>query len=245
MSPAADNRTVTIATTSGAMPVYDAEPDGEPRGGVVVIQEAFGVTPHIEDVARRFASAGYRAVAPHLFYRTGDPALTYDNLEGIWPHLKELKADQVLDDVDAVLGYLEDTAGLAPARCAVIGFCMGGSVTALSAAKRRLGAAVSFYGGGVQEGRFGIRPLLELAPGFQTPWLGLYGGQDEGIPVDQAEALRAAAKQSSVPSDLVVYPDAGHGFHCNDRASSYHEASANDAWMRTLDWLGEHIPLAR
>jgi carboxymethylenebutenolidase len=211
---------------------------------VIVIQEAFGVTPHIEEVARRFASAGYRAVAPHLFYRTGDPALSYDNLEEIWPHLKELRGDQILDDIDAALGYLEDAAGLATARVAVVGFCMGGSVTALSAAKRRFGAAVSFYGGGVQEGRFGMPPLLELAPGFQTPWLGLYGGQDEGIPVAQAEALRDAAKQASVPTDLVVYPDAGHGFHCTDRAKSYHEASAQDAWTRTLAWLGEHLPMA-
>ena len=119
-------------------------------------------------------------------------------------------------------------------------------MTALSAAKRRLGAAVSFYGGGVREGRFGMPPLLRLlAPTFQTPWLGLYGGQDEGIPIEQAEALREAAKQSSVPSDLVIYPDAGHGFHCNDRAKSYHQASATDAWTRTLDWFGEHIPMVR
>jgi carboxymethylenebutenolidase len=234
--------TVQIATTSGGMAAYDARPAGAPVGGVIVIQEAFGVTPHIEDVARRFAAAGYRTVAPHLFYRTGDPVLSYDNLEEIWPHLKELRADAILDDLDAALSYLEDTAGLASARVAVVGFCMGGSVTALAAARRRVGAAVSFYGGGVAEGRFGMPPLLELAQGFVTPWLGLYGGQDEGIPVEQAEALRDAAKQAAVSTDLVLYPEAAHGFHCDARAKSYHQPSAKDAWQRTIGWLGEHLP---
>jgi carboxymethylenebutenolidase len=245
MDAAVDGRTVNVATSSGDMAVYDARPTGETRGGVIVIQEAFGVTSHIEEVTRRFAAAGYRAVAPHLFYRTGDPALSYDNLDDIWPHLKELRGDQILEDVDAALGYLEDAAGIAPASVAIVGFCMGGTVTALTAAKRQLGAAVSFYGGGVAEGRFGMPPLVEIAPTFQTPWLGLYGGQDEGIPVEQAEALREAAKLSSVPTDLVVYPDAGHGFHCNERPKSFHEASAKDGWHRTLAWFDEHLPARR
>src|SRR4051812_20500470 len=109
-SMAPTTRTVTIATASGGMRAYDARPDGAPIGGVVVIQEAFGVNDHIEDVPRRFASAGYRAVAPHIYYRTGDPKLSYDDREGIWEHMKAMTADHLLDDVDASLGYLEDAA---------------------------------------------------------------------------------------------------------------------------------------
>jgi carboxymethylenebutenolidase len=103
---------------------------------------------------------------------------------------------------------------------------MGGSVTFLAAARRTLGAGVTFYGGGVGEGRFGMPPLVEMAPGLQTPWLGLYGDEDQGIPVDQVEALRQAAATAPVPTEIVRYADAGHGFHCDARPDSFHEASA-------------------
>jgi carboxymethylenebutenolidase len=236
--------TIRVETGDGAMAVYDARPDGPPIGGVIVIQEAFGVNDHIEDVARRFADAGYRAVAPHLYHRTGDPAISYTELEEIWPHMKALTELGLVADLDAAIGYLEDAGGVAPAQIGVVGFCMGGSVTMLAAVRRHLGAAVSFYGGGVIEGRFGMPPLVELAPGLATPWLGLYGGKDEGIPVDQADALRAAAKQSAVPNDLVVYPEAGHGFHCDQRPAGFHPAAAEDAWVKTLAWFDEHLPRA-
>jgi len=198
------------------------------------------VTDHIEDVTRRFAAAGYRAVAPHLFYRTGDPALSYSDREQIWSQLQALTMPGLLDDIDATLGYLED-AGFPAARTGIVGFCMGGSVTFLAASQRALGAAVSFYGGGVAEGRFGMPPLIELAPSLQSPWLGLYGEQDQGIPVDQVEALEKAVAGATVATELVRYPEAGHGFHCDARPDSYHEASAKDAWSRTLAWFQEHL----
>jgi carboxymethylenebutenolidase len=118
---------------------------------------------------------------------------------------------------------------------------MGGSVTFLAAARRTLGAAVTFYGGGVGEGRFGMPPLVEMAPGLRTPWLGLFGDKDQSIPVDQVEALRGAAAQASVPTEIVRYAEAGHGFHCDARPDSYHEFSARDAWRRTLDWFDRHL----
>ena len=114
---------------------------------------------------------------------------------------------------------------------------MGGTVALVVGVERSLGAAVSFYGGGVRQGRFGFPPLLELAPRLQSPWLGLYGGQDPGIPVEDAEALREAAATAPVPTDLIVYPNGQHGFHCNDRPDNYDEASAKDAWSRTLTFL--------
>jgi carboxymethylenebutenolidase len=222
------------------MPAYDARPDGEPIGGVVVVQEAFGVNDHIEDVTRRFADAGYRAIAPHLFHRSGDATIPYDELEKVMQHMAALVAEDILADIDASVAYLGDS-GLESARVGIVGFCMGGSVTAYVAERRRLGAAVSFYGGGVSQGRFGMPPLVQLAPGFQTPWLGLYGGEDQGIPVEDAEALRAAAGRSPVPTDLVLYADAGHGFHCDQRPESYNAAAAADGWERTLSWFAEHL----
>lgn len=99
---------------------------------------------------------------------------------------------------------------------------------------------MTFYGGGVSQGRFGMPPLVELAAELKTPWLGLFGDADQSIPVDDVEALRAAVAAAPVATEIVRYPDADHGFHCDAR-SSYHEASAKDGWQRTLDWFGSHL----
>ncbi|MGH9016482.1 MAG: dienelactone hydrolase family protein [Acidimicrobiales bacterium] len=232
--------TVTLSSGGGDMAVYEAEPDGEVRGGVLVLQEAFGVNDHIEDVTRRFARAGYRAVAPHLFHRSGDEHLDYGNFEKIMPHMQALSEKGLLEDVDACLAHLA-AAGLPAGRVGVVGFCMGGSVTFLVAARRVVGAAVTFYGGGVAEGRFGMAPLVEMAPSLQAPWLGLFGDQDQGIPVDQVEALRAAAAAAPVPTEIARYAEAGHGFHCDARPDSYNQDAAEDGWRRTLAWFAEYL----
>ncbi len=230
---------VTVSTPDGPMALTVALPVEDTIGGVVVVQEAFGVNPHIEDVAGRFASAGYLAVAPHLFHRTGDPVVGYGEYAQLAPHMQALTERGLLDDVDAALVHLAQ-AGVTPERTGIVGFCMGGTVTFLTAVRRTLGAAVTFYGGGVGQGRFGLPPLIELAPGLSTPWLGLYGDKDPSIPVADVEALRAAAARASVPNEVVRYPDAGHGFHCDVRPD-YHRASATDAWARALAWFDRHL----
>ena len=232
-------RTVSVDVAGTAMDLYEVEPEGAAKGAVIVVQEAFGITDHIKDVCQRFAAAGYRAVAPHVFHRSGDPVLGYDEMDKVIPHIMELKADDLLADVDATITYLAQ-AGFGPTRIGTVGFCMGGSVVFLVAARRSLGAAVTFYGGGVSQGRFGMPPLVELAPELKTPWLGLYGDSDQSIPVDDVEALRAAVAAAPVPTEIVRYADADHGFHCDAR-SSYHESSAKDGWRRTLEWLGSHL----
>ena len=214
------------------------QPEERPKGGVIVLQEAFGVNDHIEDVCRRFAAEGWLAVAPHLFHRAGDPKLAYDISQAM-PYMEQLKADEILADVDTALRYL-DVEGFAPAMVGVVGFCMGGTVALVTAARRPIGAAVSFYGGGVAEGRFGFPPLIEEAAGLQAPWLGLYGDLDQHIPVDDVEKLRQAAQSAPVETELIRYPDAEHGFHCDARGS-YHPESAQDAWRRTLAWFDRHV----
>ncbi len=232
-------RTVSVDVAGTPMDLYEVESEGAASGAVIVVQEAFGITDHIEDVCRRFAAAGYRAVAPHVFHRTGDPVIGYDEMEKVMPHIMELKADDLLADIDATIGYVGQ-AGFEPAQIGIVGFCMGGSVVFLAAARRSLGAGVTFYGGGVSQGRFGMPPLVELAAELKTPWLGLFGDNDQSIPVDDVEALRAAVATAPVATEIVRYPDVDHGFHCDAR-SSYHEASATDGWRRTLEWLGSHL----
>ena len=235
----ASTERVTVSTPDGPMALTVARPTGEPRHGVVLVQEAFGVNGHIEDVAGRLAGAGYLTVAPHLYHRTGDPVVGYTEYDKLMPHMQGLTEQGILDDVDAALGYLAEQ-GVEPARAGIVGFCMGGTVAFLTAVRRPIGAAVTFYGGGVGQGRFGLPPLIELAPGLGVPWLGLYGDEDKGIPVADVEALRAAADQAPVPTEVVRYPGAGHGFHCDVRPD-YDEASAADAWARTLAWFAEHL----
>jgi carboxymethylenebutenolidase len=224
---------------TGATPLSIHHPDHDAAGGVVVIQEAFGVTEHIEDVCERLARVGWLAVAPHLFHRTGDPVLSYGDLDPVMPHVRALTADGILADVDAALGYIED-AGLPPEAAGIVGFCMGGSVALATAARRDIGAAVTFYGGGVSQGRFGFPPLVELAPELRAPWLGLFGDLDKGIAVEDVESLRDAAATAEVPSDVVRYAEAEHGFH-RDGSPTYNEAAALDAWHRTLDWFARHL----
>lgn len=234
--------TLSVSTTDGEMGLYEAGPDGPARAAVVVIQEAFGVNGHIEDVTRRFAAEGYLAVAPHLFHRSGDPVLDYESFEKVMPHMGALSEAGLLTDLDATFAHLA-AKGFEEARIGIVGFCMGGTVSFLAAVRHALGAAVTFYGGGIAEGRFGMPPLVEMAPSLQTPWLGLYGDTDQSIPVEQVESLRRAAAEASVPTEIVRYPEAGHGFHCDAR-DSYHQPSAADAWQRTLTWFERYLTTA-
>jgi carboxymethylenebutenolidase len=220
-------------------PIFEAAENGTPKGAVVVVQEAFGINDHIKDVAQRFAAEGYRAVAPHLFHREGDSTVSYEDMETAMRLVRGLTLEGITEDLNAAHAHLHED-GFEDGRIAVVGFCMGGAVAFIEAHDRTLGAAVTFYGGGIAEGRFGAPALLDLAPELKTPWLGCYGDQDHGIPVEQVEQLREAAAKAPVDTEIVRYPDAGHGFHCDAR-SAYHEPSARDAWSRTLAWLDEHL----
>jgi len=230
---------VSVEVGAGTMGVYVAEPEGDAAGAVVVLQEAFGVNDHIRDVTDRFAAAGYLAVAPRLFHRSGDPELGYEDMTEVMPFIMQLQADELEADLEATFGYLAG-AGVERSRTAVVGFCMGGSISFVAGCYWKLGAAVSFYGGGITQSRFGFPPLFDLAPTLQSPWLGLFGDLDASIPTAEVEGLEAAVARTEVDTDVVRYPEANHGFHCDAR-DSYHEASAKDAWARTLAFLEAHL----
>jgi carboxymethylenebutenolidase len=231
-----------ITTAEGPMRCYEAAPDGEPLGAVVVIQEAFGVNPHIEDVTRRLAAAGYHAVAPDMFHRTGPGAVVdYGDFGSVMEHFVGIGSDEaILSDVDATLAYLR-TLGFADRNIAIIGFCFGGRVTFLVAAQRALGAAAGFYGGGIVTGRFPQFPaLVERAATLETPWLGVFGDLDESIPAADVEQLREALIAAPVATEVVRYADAEHGINCDARPS-YNAEAAADAWSRALDWFAGHL----
>ena len=230
---------VSVQVGEETMKIYVAEPSGDAKGAIIVLQEAFGVNEHIRSLCERIAGAGYVAAAPHLFHRSGDPELGYDNMQEVIPYIVGLQATTLEADLEATLALLAEK-GFEGKRVGVVGFCMGGSVTFMAASYWQLGGAVSFYGGGITQGRFGMPPLVDLAPTLQTPWLGLFGDLDASIPSDQVEGLRTAATRAKTDTEIVRYPDADHGFNCDVR-SSYHEPSAKDGWARMLAWFDQHV----
>jgi crotonobetainyl-CoA:carnitine CoA-transferase CaiB-like acyl-CoA transferase/dienelactone hydrolase len=221
------------------MKFFEAKPQGEAKGAVIVIQEAFGITDHIKTICHRLAAEGYFAVAPHLFHRTGDPVIGYDKMQEVMPHISKLNRADIEADLKTTLGHLS-VAGFSGKQVAIIGFCMGGTISFHAGAEWALGAAVTFYGGGIAQGRFGLPAMVEQAPLLKTPWLGEFGDLDQSIPVTEVKALREAAAKAAVPTDVDRYPEADHGFHCNDR-NSFHEASSKVAWARAVQFLNEHV----
>jgi carboxymethylenebutenolidase len=231
---------LTLDTTDGPMAAYQAVPDGGARRAVIVVQEAFGVNDHIEDVTRRFADAGYHAIAPALFHRAGGGTAPYDDFNQVFPLFEGLTDPGIVMDVEATAAHL-NAAGFADGAIGIVGFCMGGRVTFLVSLELALGAAVGFYGGGIVTARFPqFPPLIDRVGDLQTPWLGLFGDEDGSIPVDDVERIRQELDGADVPAEVVRYAGAEHGFHCDVRPS-YHAEAAVDAWARTLAWFESHL----
>jgi carboxymethylenebutenolidase len=166
-------------------------------------------------------------------------------MEAVMKLFAGLTDDGFLMDVDACIAHLA-VEGFAPDGVGIVGFCMGGRVTFLVAARRRLGAAVGFYGGGIVEaGRLPFPALIDEVPTMQTPWLGLFGDEDAGIPVADVERLRAELDRSApIDHGIVRYPDAKHGFHCDARPDAFNAEAASDGWTRAIDWLSSHLSRA-
>jgi len=220
-------------------PIQVAGAESAPRA-VIVLQEAFGVNDHIRSVTERFATEGFYAVAPELFHRVGSPEIPYDQFPDAMSALGSLTRDGLTDDLLAGSSFLHD-AGFEPESTGVVGYCMGGSVSFYTATLGVVGAAVSFYGGGVETGRFGLPSLLNMSTDLRCAWLGLYGDLDKGIPVEQVEALRLATKSSPFGSEIVRYPEAEHGFNCDGRPAVFNQSAARDATTRTYRFFAERL----
>lgn len=217
--------TELIASDGHKFTAYVAQPAGAPRGLVVVVQEIFGVNSHIREVADGYAADGYLAVAPALFDRVSrgyESGYTQPDIAAGVALMKQVSWDDAVKDVEAALAF-----GASAGKAAVIGYCWGGAVAWMSAARLpALSCAVSYYGGAVPS-------LLDQKP--QCPILLHFGEQDASIPMDKAQAVVQAFPQA----ESHFYP-AGHGFNCDQRGS-YDEASAKLARSRTLDFLARHL----
>jgi len=233
---------IQLSTADGPMRVYRTTPGGESRGAVIVVPEAFGVNEHIEDVTRRVADAGYVGIGLDIFHRAGGGTAAYTDMKQVLALFKGLDDDGLIVDIDAAREHLHGI-GYDDSRIGVVGFCFGGRIAFLAGVRRALGAAVSFYGGGMTGPGFfrGFDPLVDQTGSLSTPWLGFFGDKDASIRTAEVETFRTVLAQTArVPNEIVRYIDADHAFHCDARPS-YHEPSAKDAWQRTLDWFGTYL----
>jgi carboxymethylenebutenolidase len=235
---------VKIPTADREIPAYRAMPEkGKSFPAILVVQEIFGVHEHIKDLCRRLAKSGYLAVAPEMYARQGDVSKIQDIQEILKTVVSKVPDTQVMSDLDAAAAWVEKNSGDG-SRLGVTGFCWGGRIVWMYAAHNpKLKAGAAWYG------RL-ISPPNEMAPKnpidivgeLKAPVLGLYGGKDQGIPVEGVEKMRAALKNGSAAakqSMIQLYDEAPHGFNADYRAS-YREVDAKDAWQRMLSWFKKY-----
>jgi carboxymethylenebutenolidase len=221
---------ITISAADGSFSAYHAPASGQAAGGVVVIQEIFGVNSHIRAVCDRLAQAGFNVLAPDLFHRS-EPGVQLGYGEADFKRgfelMQALDHVKALADIDACMRHLRQAGG----KVGVLGFCMGGLLSFRCAANLEPSAAVAYYGGGIAN-------FLGEAGQIRCPIQFHFGEKDHFIPMTDVEAIREVA-QGIEESELYVYP-ADHGFNCDQRAS-YDASSAATAWQRSVDFLRRHL----
>ncbi|MDO9467825.1 MAG: dienelactone hydrolase family protein [Thiobacillus sp.] len=236
---------IQVPTADGNMPAYRAQPaQGSNFPVILVVQEIFGVHEYIKDTCRRLAKLGYQAIAPELYARQGDPRQYTEIPEIISKVVSKVPDNQVMADLDATVAWAQANGGNTQ-RLGITGFCWGGRITWLYAAHNpKVKAGVAWYGRLTSPASdLTPRHPLDVADKLNGPVLGLYGGQDAGIPNDTVEKMQAALAQSANPaskaSAIHLYPDAPHAFHADYRPS-YRKETAEDGWKRMQDWFRKH-----
>lgn len=234
-----------LPTFDGTINAYYAKPQDQSHAPVIlVIQEIFGLHEHIRDVCRRFAHEGYLAVSVELYQRQGDPN-AYDSVPDLVSNIvSKVSDEQVLADLDAAVKWADKQGGDV-SRLGVTGFCWGGRLTWMymehnPAAK----AGVAWYGKlAVGHGPLQKRNPVDIAATLKGPVLGLYGGQDTSIPLEDVRRMESELAKGSAAaqaSRMVVYPESGHAFYADYRPS-YRAQDAEDAWTKALDWFKTHL----
>ncbi len=233
---------IKIPVSDGEIPAYRAMPaTGKSFPVVLVVQEIFGVHEHIKDLCRRFAKLGHMAIAPELYARQGDVSKMTDFSEIVSKVVSKVPDAQVMTDLDAAVAFAKKSGKGNTAKLAITGYCWGGRIVWLYAAHNpKLKAGVAWYGRLVGE----ADPLhpkhpVDVAAAIKAPILGLYGGADQGIPVESIETMRTALKEANKEAEIVVYPDTPHAFYADYRPS-YRKDQAEDGWKRLREWFKKY-----
>lgn len=235
-------RTVGIPASGDTLPAYVAYPESNgPWPLILVVQEIFGVHEHIKDICRRFAKLGYLAIAPALYFRQGDVSKIEDINEILSTVVSKVPDAQVLSDLDAVVAWSEANGLSAKGKLGITGFCWGGRITWLYAAHNPdVKAGVAWYGR-LEGKQTALQPLhpIDVVSALKAPVLGLYGGADQGIPLESVERVRAKLANSRYASEIVVYPETPHAFFADYRPS-YRKLAADDGWLKLQDWFNKN-----
>jgi carboxymethylenebutenolidase len=236
-----------VKVADGEMPIYYARPANAQNPPVILVaMEIFGLHEYIKDVTRRLAKLGALAVAPDYYFRTGEDLTKITEIPKLMPLVNKKPDAELFSDLDATVAWAKSQGGDTN-RLGIIGFCRGGrTVWEYAAHNNGLKAAVAFYGSLVDpDTQKSIWPKnpIERAPEMKAPVLGLYGEADQGIPLSQVDALKAALQGAGKTFEIKVYPAAPHGFHADYRAS-YRKEAAEDAWKEMTAWLKKYRVLA-
>jgi carboxymethylenebutenolidase len=230
---------IKIPADDGDIPGYRAMPAvGSNFPIILVVQEIFGVHEHIQDVCRRFAKLGYCAIAPELFFRQGDVSRLTDIPQILSQVVSKVPDAQVLSDLDATLAWAVRSSQGNGDKVGITGFCWGGRITWLyAAANPKIKAGVAWYGRIVGESTaLTPRHPIDIAPSLTVPVLGLYGGNDSGIPVETVERMQHTLAMGKSGSLTIIYPDTPHAFFADYR-DSYRREQARDGWNRLQNWF--------
>lgn len=224
------------------MNAYRARPVGKRNLPVVlVVQEIFGLHEWVRDICRRYAKAGFYAIAPDLYQRQGDATKVTDFKVLIGEIVAKVPDAQVMGDLDAAARFAGTDGGNA-AKLGITGFCWGGRIVWLYAAHNpRLKAGVACYGRMIGTGN-PLQPKnpIDMVASINAPVLGLYGALDKGIPVADTEKMLAALKAAKKPSTIHVFQGADHGFFADYRPS-YNDAAAKQGWAEAVGWFRRHL----
>ena len=225
------------------VPVYEARPaSGKDTPIILVISEIWGVHEYIRDATRRFAKAGYYAVAPELFAREGGVGQIADVQEVLKIVLSQ-KREQTLGDLKATVDWAKTRPNVKADKVGVTGWCWGGSTTIqVAATNPDMKAAVAWYGPPARpyQGASGPVTGFDLAKDIKIPFLGLFGENDKSPTPDDAKKLGELVKAQNPNIEIVIYPAAGHGFHADYRPS-YNKVAADDAWKRCTGWFDKYL----
>jgi carboxymethylenebutenolidase len=236
---------LTIATADGPMHAYLAMPDGAgPYRAIVVLQEAFGVNHYLRSVTERLADAGYVALAPELLHRSGTHVeVPYDDTGQAAPIFEKIDNATIEEDVGAAIAALRARPEVDPKRIGAVGFCIGGFAAILAGLTTAVAAIVAFYPGTLVRAhpRLRLEPLVERMPRLHAATLCIFGERDHAISADDVGVVRAALAKSPSRHEVVVYPNAAHGFHTEDRTGAYEPVTAEQAWHKTLAWLEDML----
>jgi carboxymethylenebutenolidase len=233
-----------VKVAGGEMPVYFAKPAGVANPPVILVaMEIFGLHEYIRDVTRRLAKLGAFAVAPDYYFRKGDLTKVTE-MPALFPLVNAKTDDELFADLDATVAWAKSQGG-ETARLGIMGYCRGGrTVWRYSTHNPDLKAGVAFYGS-LADPHTEAMPVsaIDSAAQVKEPVLGLYGAEDQGIPVDQVNQMKAALQAAGKTAEFKIYPGAPHGFHADYRPS-YRKEAAEDGWKQMTDWFKKYKVLS-